>query len=198
MTSTKKHRPPDAGTAPEVRTPKRPTPREGIPLRVMQPTLDDHLEIMTRAIFQGGLSWAFIAARWPVMRNAFDDFAISRVAEYGEGDVDRLMHVDGVIHSRAKIEAVIRNARALRSLAAEFGTVDAYAARFTDYDALFADARTRFAYVGDLNCYYWLFRTGQRVPPFEEWIRRQDRDHPRMREMVLAGRAAGTSTESAS
>jgi len=182
-------------TAPPVKVPKIPTPAEDVPRRVTAPSLDDHLEIMTRAIFQAGLSWAIIAARWPAFRTAFDGFAIDRVAAYGEADVERLMQTDGILHSRSKIEGTIKNAQTLRTLVQAFGSIDAYTARFADYDALYADTRTRFSYVGDLSCYYWLFRTGLPVPRFERWMKRHDKDHPRMREMVLAGRAAGTSTE---
>jgi hypothetical protein len=35
------------------------------------------------------------------------------------------------------------------------------------------------------------------VPPFERWMERQSSDHPRMREMVLLAREAGTSPERA-
>jgi hypothetical protein len=50
--------------------------------------------------------------------------------------------------------------------------------------------------MGDLNTYYWLFRTGAPVPDVEDWMRGQDRDHPRIRELVAyerrnAERASG-------
>ena len=70
-------------------------------------------------------------------------------------------------------------------------------ARSADYDALYADASKRFAYLGDLSCYYWLFRTNLPVPPLDRWMERQDRDHPRMREMVTMGRTEGHSSETA-
>ena len=85
----------------------------------------------------------------------------------------------------------------LQTLAAEFGDVPAYARSFASYDALYNDAKQRFAYLGDLSCYYWLFRTGLPVPPFERWMERQDRDHPRMREMVTLARSERRSSETA-
>jgi len=181
--------------APPVKTPKRATPAGDVPERIADPTLDDHLAVLSRAIFQAGLSWAFMAARWESFLAAFDGFSVARVAAYGESDVERLMESDGIVHSRSKIEATIHNARALREIEHEFGSVAAYVARFPDYDALWTEAKTRFKFLGDLNCYYWLFRTGAPVPRFEQWMTRQDKDHPRMREMVERGRANGTSTE---
>jgi 3-methyladenine DNA glycosylase Tag len=163
----------------------------------MEPTLDDHLEIITRAIFQAGLSWALIAARWDAFRSAFDRFAVERVAAYGEADIDRLMAAEGVVHSRKKLVGTVANARALLAITREFGGVDAYLASFSAYAAVAADAHRRFAFLGDLGCYYWLFRTGHAVPPFETWLAAQPKDHPRMREMVFAGRAEATSSEQA-
>ena len=180
---------------PPLRTPRKPTPPERIPRIVSEPSLDDHLAVISRAIFQAGLSWASIEARWEAFRRAFDDFRVEIVAGYGEADVERIMETDGVVHARAKIAGTIANARALRAIVAEHGSVTAYLQRFADYDACYADAKARFAFLGDLSCYYWLFRTGHAVPPFERWLERQDRDHPRMREMVELGRREGRSPE---
>jgi hypothetical protein len=180
--------------APPIRTGK-PTPPERIPRVIVAPTLDDHLEVMSRAIFQAGLSWALIDARWDAFRIAFENFNVTVIATYGEGEIERLMEADGVIHSRSKIAGTIANARALQALAAEHGDVATYARTFASYDALYADAKKRFAYLGDLSCYYWLFRTGLPVPPLEQWMAVQDRDHPRMREMVTMGRSEGRSSE---
>jgi len=116
---------------------------------------------------------------------------------YGEFEIERIMATEGVVHSRKKIAGTIENARALQTIVREAGSVHAYAASFATYDDLFADARKRFAFLGDLSCYYWLFRTGEAVPPFELWMERQTSDHPRMREMVVLARAAGTSSERA-
>jgi 3-methyladenine DNA glycosylase Tag len=173
-----------AKTPPPVRVPKRPTPVDRIPRVIAHPTLDDHLAVISRAVFQAGLSWAFIDQNWDAYRAAFDDFNIARVAAYGEADIERIIASDGVIRSRAKIEGTIRNARALLEIEREFGSVRAYQDSFTSYDEARKDAKKRFAYMGDLNTYYWRFRTAASVPPLEEWMRGQERDHPRMREMV--------------
>ena len=174
--------------APPVRVPKTPTPPDRIPNVVANATTSDHLAIITRAVMQAGLSWAFIDARWDSYVGAFDGFDVATVAAYGDMDVDRLMHTDGIIHSKSKIDGTIKNARVLIELEREFGSIAAYQASFADYDAARKDAKKRFAFMGDLNTYYWRFRTRASVPDLEDWMKTQERDHPRMREMV---RAAG-------
>ena len=135
-------------------------------------------------MFQAGLSWSVIDARWDDYVRAFDGFDVAKVAAYGEKDVARLMQTERVVHSQAKIEGTIRNARALLDIEREHGSVRAYQTSFPGYGALRRDANRRFAYMGDSNVYYWLFRTGGPVPDVEEWMKSQERDHPRIREMV--------------
>jgi Methyladenine glycosylase len=168
----------------------RPTPEDRIPRVTENPSLSDHLAIITRAVFQAGLSWSVIDARWDDYVKAFDGFDVAKVAAYDERDVDRLMRTDRIVHSRAKIEGTIRNARTLLELEREHGSVRAYQTSFKDYAAARNDAAKRFAYMGDLNTYYWRFLTGAPVPKLEEWLKGQGADHPRIREMIELERKA--------
>jgi DNA-3-methyladenine glycosylase I len=61
--------------------------------------------------FQAGLSWITILRKRENFRKAFHDFAPERIARYGARDIDRLMRNDGIIRSRAKIEAAVRGAK---------------------------------------------------------------------------------------
>ena len=66
--------------------------------------------------FQAGLSWITILRKRPAFRRAFDGFDPVRVARFGPRDVARLLRDEGIVRSRAKIEAAIANARAWESL----------------------------------------------------------------------------------
>jgi DNA-3-methyladenine glycosylase I len=61
--------------------------------------------------FQAGLSWITILRKRDNFRKAFHGFNPGRIARYGARDIDRLLKNDGIIRSRAKIEAAIRGAR---------------------------------------------------------------------------------------
>jgi len=61
--------------------------------------------------FQAGLSWITILRKRENFRKAFHNFDPRKIARYGERDVERLLKNDGIIRSRAKIEAAIRGAR---------------------------------------------------------------------------------------
>jgi len=61
--------------------------------------------------FQAGLSWITILRKRENFRKAFHQFEPHKIARYGARDVERLLKNDGIIRSRAKIEAAIRGAR---------------------------------------------------------------------------------------
>jgi DNA-3-methyladenine glycosylase I len=61
---------------------------------------------------QAGLSWRTILYRRENYRAAFANFDPEKVARFTSADVDRLMGDPGIIRARAKIEAMIGNARA--------------------------------------------------------------------------------------
>jgi DNA-3-methyladenine glycosylase I len=67
--------------------------------------------------FQAGLSWITILRKRPHFREVFSGFAPDVVAEYDEGDVERLMADAGIIRNRAKIEATIGNAQIVHGMA---------------------------------------------------------------------------------
>jgi DNA-3-methyladenine glycosylase I len=73
--------------------------------------------------FQAGLSWLTILRKREAFRNAFDGFDYERVARFGERDVERLLADAAIVRNRAKIEAVVGNARRASELAAQGGSV---------------------------------------------------------------------------
>ncbi len=66
--------------------------------------------------FQSGLSWLTILRKRENFRAAFRGFDPAVVAEFGPGDVARLLADQGIVRNRAKIEAAIANARAALEL----------------------------------------------------------------------------------
>ena len=61
--------------------------------------------------FQSGLSWWTILRKRDNFRAAFAGFDFERVARFGEKDVARLLHDEGIVRHRGKIEATINNAQ---------------------------------------------------------------------------------------
>jgi 3-methyladenine DNA glycosylase Tag len=180
-----------------VRKPRvrKPTPPEKIVARIADPTLADALALMTQAMFQAGVSWAVVAAKWPAFRTAFEDFDVAKVAAYDDEAIARVLATPNILRSERKVRAVVANAQALVAIEKDFGSFHDYAMSFRNYKPLEADFHKRFMFVGGLSTYYVLFRLGERVPKFEHWETTIKGDHPRMREMVAKGRSEKTSSE---
>lgn len=74
-------------------------------------------EKMSLEGFQAGLSWITILRKRPRFREAFAGFDPSRVAAFGQTDVERLMADAGIVRNRSKIEATISNAALVAGMA---------------------------------------------------------------------------------
>jgi DNA-3-methyladenine glycosylase I len=166
-----------------------------IPEVVPNPSPAQILEIITRAVFQAGVKWSQIADRWDAYREAFVHFDVPAVAAFDTLDAERVLACNGVLRVPRKVQATIANAQALLGIERDFGSFHAYAASFPNYAALAKDMKKRFAFLGDMNVWYVLFRCGEPVPRFEPWVKTIKGEHPRMREMVELARAQGRSCE---
>lgn len=90
-----------------------------------------HFEALTLEIFQCGLNWNLILSKREIFRSCFENFQIGAVAEYGEEDIRRILSTPGMIRSRRKIEATIRNAQIFLQIAARCGSFDRFIWQFT-------------------------------------------------------------------
>jgi len=79
-----------------------------------RPVRDDvgMFERLSLEAFQSGLSWLTILRKRENFRSAFGGFDPATVAAFGPADEARLLADAGIVRNRAKISAVIRNARA--------------------------------------------------------------------------------------
>ena len=79
-----------------------------------RPVRDDKgiFERLSLEAFQSGLSWLTILRKRENFRAAFAGFDPRAVAAFGAADTERLLADAGIVRNRAKIEAVIGNARA--------------------------------------------------------------------------------------
>ncbi len=81
---------------------------------------------------QAGLSWLTILKKRNHYRTAFHGFDCTRIVNYTETDVTRLLADSGIVRNRLKIESVIKNARGVLRIKEEFGSLDTYFWQFVD------------------------------------------------------------------
>jgi DNA-3-methyladenine glycosylase I len=140
------------------------------PTQITPTGLSDYLDVITRAVFQSGMSWRVVEAKWPGFREAFAGFDPAVVAAYTDDDVERLAADKGIIRNRRKIEATITNAQAMVKLEDEPGGFAGWLRGCGDFDATVAALRGEFRFLGDMGAYYVLYVVGENVPTHEEWM----------------------------
>src|SRR5258706_8178746 len=98
------------------------------------PTRDDrrHFEFLILEAAQAGLNWSIVLNKREGYRRAFSQFDPEKVARYSKAKIDNLIADPAIIRNRLKIEAAVKNARALLAVQEEFGSFDKYSWRFVD------------------------------------------------------------------
>ncbi len=80
-------------------------------------------EALTLGVFEAGLSWSIVFVKRDAFRRAFHGFDSAKVAAMTARDVDRLVQDPSIIRNRAKIQATLENARAMRSASPSLATL---------------------------------------------------------------------------
>ena len=141
--------------------------RTGWFFRDGEPPGDDaYFENMTRCVFQAGLTWKLIEDRWPNFKKAFNDFNIKVVADFDEGDIERLLSDSGILRNRAKIEATLVNAIVFMKIKEEFGsfrdfmdTLD----KSENYRFVKKELAKRFSRMGPKSAMVFLYSIGEDI-----------------------------------
>ncbi len=135
-------------------------------------------ERLSLEAFQSGLSWLTILRKRDAFRRAFAGFHPATVAAFTGQDVARLLTDTGIVRNRAKIEATVRNARAVTELSGDLDTLLwSYApdtaqrpapntmaelpTRTRESEAMAATLRRHhFTFVGPVTCHALMQATG--------------------------------------
>jgi 3-methyladenine DNA glycosylase Tag len=142
------------------------------PTQIKPKSLSDYLDVLTRAVFQSGITWRVVEAKWPGTREALSDFDPEKVAGLTPKDVDELTADTRLIRNRRKIEATVENAETILALEHEHGDFKKYLRSFGDFESVAADLVKRFKFLGDTGAYYFLYVVGEAVPEHEQWMAR--------------------------
>jgi len=140
------------------------------PPRIKPKNIDDYLEQLSKSVFQAGISWRVVDAKWSTIKPAFRNFQVERVARMGDREIDALANDARVIRSRSKIAAVVHNARAILDLERD-GGFRKHLRSFDEYEDLATDLKKRFKFVGDSGTYHFLWTVSHPVPEWHAWAK---------------------------
>jgi len=144
-------------------------PRGSPPKQVRPKNLAGYLEVLARAMFQAGISWRVVEAKWDGIKAALHGFDPQWLAGLEPSQIDELMADPRLIRNRAKLEGLVDNAQAMLELEAEHGGFRRYLRSHDGFDGQVADLKRQFRFVGDTGAYYFLHVVGEPVPTHQEW-----------------------------
>jgi 3-methyladenine DNA glycosylase Tag len=139
------------------------------PDQIKPASLDDYLEVMSKAVFQSGMSWKVVETKWPGTRAAFHNFDVKKVAALNEKDIDDLTQDTRVIRNYRKLNAIVSNAQRIIALDEEHEGFKHYLRSQDDFDSTLTTIRKDFKFMGPTGIYYFLYVVGEKVPPHEEF-----------------------------
>jgi 3-methyladenine DNA glycosylase Tag len=139
------------------------------PKQIRPKTLGDYLEVMSKSVFQSGMSWAVVEKKWATTREAFLDFDALAVASLTTKQMNALGEDTRVIRNRRKLDAIVHNARTMIELEEQHGSFRNYLRSHGAFEALVKDLRKRFKFLGDTGAYVFLYVVQEPVPEYEVW-----------------------------
>jgi hypothetical protein len=107
------------------------------------------LEHLSRSVFEAGISWRVVEAKWDGIREAFHGFDPAQVAAMPPAEIAAVENDSRVIRNKAKIRATVQNAREVLAILDQYGSIRGYLASFPDAGPAAADLRRRFKFIGD-------------------------------------------------
>ncbi|MDP6452009.1 MAG: DNA-3-methyladenine glycosylase I [SAR202 cluster bacterium] len=144
------------------------------PTQIEVNTLGDYLEVMSKAVFQTGISWKVVESKWPQLREAMRNFDIDAVATLSTDDLEELAQDTRVIRNRRKLAAIVHNAQQMIDLDEEHGGFKNYLRSQDSFESRVKDMRKQFKFMGNMGCYYFLYVVGEEVPDHKDWMKSRD------------------------
>ncbi|ALO13751.1 DNA-3-methyladenine glycosylase 1 [Salinivirga cyanobacteriivorans] len=93
----------------------------------------DLFEMLVLEGAQAGLSWSTILHKRGNYRKAFDNFEVTKVANYDESKIEALLQNKGIVRNQLKIRSAIKNARVFITIQEEFGSFNYYIWSFVSH-----------------------------------------------------------------
>jgi 3-methyladenine DNA glycosylase Tag len=150
---------------------------KGAPEQIEPRTLGVYLEVMSKAVFQSGMSWAVIEKKWPGTQEAFRKFEPLAVASLTEAEIADLTTDTRIIRNRKKVEAVVDNARKMVELDEAHKGFRKYLRSHGGFEGTVKDLRKQFRFMGETGCYYFLYVVKEEVPDYDTWCESRGMAH---------------------
>jgi hypothetical protein len=114
------------------------------------------------AVFQTGISWKVVEAKWPGTRQAMKCFVPLAVSKFSGSGIDRLMQDTHLMRNRRKLEGIVLNARKMLELDKAFKGFRTYLRSQGTFAETTAALHRDFKFMGESGAYYFLWVLGRK------------------------------------
>ncbi len=120
--------------------------------------------ILVEIVFYSGFRSATVTAKLPIIKGHFS--SIEKVAAYTYDDLNHILADTQMIRHEGRINACIKNAKAIKALIKKHGSFSSYLESFKPKVAeknlitLKKDMQKRFSYIGPITAYHFLTDLG--------------------------------------
>jgi DNA-3-methyladenine glycosylase I len=149
----------------------------GAPEQITPTVLGDYLDVMSQSVFQSGMSWRVVKAKWSSTQEAFHNFDAVRVASMDGAELSARQKDTRVIRNARKLSAVVDNARTMIDLEEQHAGFKNYLQSHGGFEETVKDLRKRFKFLGNSGCFIFLYVVGEPVPSYEDWCKSRGREH---------------------
>ena len=121
---------------------------------------------LVKVAFYSGFKASTVTSKMDIVLSHLGE--LSRVANYSEEDVQRILSAEGMIKNRRKIHACVHNAKVLLEIERKYGSFGNYIRSFSDkfpedlgnISKLLEDIKTKFKYIGPRTGLHFLMIIG--------------------------------------
>lgn len=123
----------------------------------------DYLSLLTRKMFHSGFSKETVDRKWPGFEAAFHRFAPERVATLSVLELEHLYGDQRLVRHRAKIRAVVANARHFQEVAGTHGSWGTWLGGLGDhpYEERANTLQACLTHCGPTTIFYFLLEAGE-------------------------------------
>ena len=144
-------------------------PEMSAPDQQIPKSMGDYLEVMSKSVFQSGVSWKVVESKWLITQEAFRGFDPQAIAGFSKRDLDELTKDTRIIRNRRKIEAIVGNAVKMLELEKRHGSFRGYLRSHGGFEETVNDLRKQFRFLSDMGAFQFLYVVNEEVPSYEEW-----------------------------
>jgi DNA-3-methyladenine glycosylase I len=140
------------------------------PEQITPTKLGDYWDVMSKAIFENGISWRVVESERAGTREVSRDCDPKTLIDLPPGEVDAMATDSRIICNRRKVDAIIASARRMLEIEDQYGGSQACLRSNPAFEALVKNLRKNVKFLGDTGAHFMFYVVGEQVSDHTEYM----------------------------